>query len=61
MPADNNRDSEPDDVKAKFKEALERKHGNASGAVGNGHAPEPKAHHNHGPEGKRGFIRRKTG
>lgn len=58
MPADKSKD-----LKAKFKEALEKKQGNDSGAVGKGHGREPKPQqHPHGPEGgKRGFIRRKTG
>lgn len=62
MPADGDRSSEADDLKAKFKEALAKKQGNESGAIDKGHGPEPKVHDTHGPEGgKRGFIRRKTG
>jgi Family of unknown function (DUF5302) len=54
--------SGPEDLKAKFKEALERKHGNDSGQFEEGHEREPKPHETHGPEGaKRGFTRRKTG
>jgi len=57
MPAD-----KAEDLRAKFKEALERKQGNGSPAADKGHGREPKPHDTHGPEhGKRGFTRRKTG
>lgn len=62
MPADSDRSTGADDLKAKFKEALAKKHGNESGTVDKGPGPEPKVHDTHGPEGgKRGFTRRKTG
>jgi Family of unknown function (DUF5302) len=57
MPADKS-----EDLKAKFKQALDKKQGNDAGATPKGHGREPKSQHPHGPDSvKRGFIRRKTG
>ena len=62
MSADEDRATAADDLKAQFKEALAKKHDNASGAVDKNRAPQPKQHNPHQAEGaKRGFIRRKTG
>ena len=62
MPEGTDPAAEAEEMKAKFKDALNRKHANESGQIDRGHGHEPKPHETHGPEGgKRGFTRRKTG
>jgi hypothetical protein len=51
-----------DDVKRKFREALERKQGQNAGANTAASGKDPsKAHSTHGPAGSRRNFRRKSG
>lgn len=61
MPADKPDPApENEDLKSKFKEALERKQSHDKVAE-EGHQREGKPHSTHGPQAKQGFKRRKTG
>jgi hypothetical protein len=50
-----------DDVKAKFREALERKRGNQADAHAAGGPGSSKIHETHGPVGGKRQFRRKSG
>jgi hypothetical protein len=50
-----------DDVKRKFREALERKHAQADKKAGNNAKDASKVHGRHGPAGGRRTFRRKSG
>lgn len=50
-----------DDVRRRFREALERKQGQAAARAVTGHGTESKAHGAHGPAAARRRFRRKSG
>lgn len=50
-----------DDVKAKFREALEKKNANSRAAAGQGAHEDGKVHAAHGPEAHQRQFRRKSG
>ena len=50
-----------DDVKRRFREALERKQGQAAARSAAGHGAESKLHGAHGPATARRRFRRKSG
>lgn len=60
QPADTDSDV-PEDVKDRFKEALERKKGQAAGRNAAGATTGQKIHGAHGPESHQKTFRRKSG
>ncbi|MEV5506732.1 DUF5302 domain-containing protein [Streptomyces orinoci] len=55
-------DGEQDEVKRRFREALDRKRGRAAGAGASGHGAEgSKIHGTHGKAGGQRSFRRKSG
>ncbi|MCX4747520.1 DUF5302 domain-containing protein [Kitasatospora sp. NBC_01287] len=64
VPADaqgSGQEAGPDDVKAKFLAALERKHGTKSDGAGGGPGGDSKIHGAHGAVGGKRTFRRKSG
>ena len=60
MSADKDAETGREDLKAKFKEALDRKQGNRGGVQSTGHE-HGKAPETHGPIGGKREFRRKSG
>lgn len=60
MSRDESAASGTEDLKAKFREALDRKHDSHAGVEHKGHGKE-KAHDTHGPVGGKREFRRKSG
>jgi hypothetical protein len=53
--------ADPDDAKARFKAALERKRGGQASGSGGGPAGDSKIHGTHGAAGGKRTFRRKSG